>query len=899
LEPVGSCGDSSDPRTREDRAPRWRRLKASALRNAFFVLYFRPLSSRPLKKLILKCPLAPGDIVMLTAAVRDLHRACPGRFVTDVRTSCPELWEHNPHLTPLADDDPEAELIECSYPLIDRCNEAPYHCLHGFIEFLNERLDLRCKPTLFKGDIHLSLREKAWHSQVRELTRQEIPFWIIGSGGKYDATPKWWPHERHQAVVDHFRNRIQFVQVGAVGHYHPKLKGVIDLRGQTNLRELVRLVYHSQGILCHITSLMHLAAAVETKPGQPRNRPCVVVAGGREPVHWEAYPDHQFVATNGLLSCCSAGGCWRSRTIPLGDGDYRDKPEHLCLQPVGDRPLCMDMISAGDVIRRIEGYFDGGRIDYLAPGKRRAARRGVQASQNNEYDDSPLTLHNARLACERFIRALPAPPRNFHGRGIVICGGGVSYFTNAWVCINMLRRLGCSLPIQLWHKGPDEMDEPMKALVRPLGVECVDALKVVRKHPARRLGGWELKPYAIIHSSFQEVLLLDADNVPVANPESLFATPQYRATGAIFWPDFKKMEKIHVLWASCGLEDEPGQEFESGQIVVDKKRCWEALRLALWFNEQSDFYYQHIHGDKETFHLAFHKMRKSYGMIDTPIHPLESTMCQHNFKGRRLFQHRNTDKWNLFLRNKVVPDFWFEAECREFIVRLRDQWDGRSGRYLPARKGGRSKSKGRGAHPSIQACMISCAERETVRAETLRRLAATDWGEEPVAVQVDAESSTSRSARQLETAFLALQNGLRRGADYILFLEDDLDFNHHLRHNLFSWSPVRAGAVTLAGLYSPRLRERACHVDENWSVIAPHSIFGSQAFLISSRAAHYFVRHWNEVEGLQDIKMSRLAGRLKRPLYYHTPSLIQHVGRESLWGGGFHQAPDFDPLWKA
>jgi hypothetical protein len=88
-------------------------------------------------------------------------------------------------------------------------------------------------------------------------------------------------------------------------------------------------------------------------------------------------------------------------------------------------------------------------------------------------------------------------------------------------------------------------------------------------------------------------------------------------------------------------------------------------------------------------------------------------------------------------------------------------------------------------------------------------------------------------------------------------------------------------------------------VDENWSVIAPHSIFGSQAFLISSRAAHYFVRHWNEVEGLQDIKMSRLAGRLKRPLYYHTPSLIQHVGRESLWGGGFHQAPDFDPLWKA
>ena len=59
------------------------------------------------------------------------------------------------------EDDPEAERIDCSYPLIDRCNESPYHCLHGFIEFLNDRLQLSIKPTAFKGDIHLSGQEKA------------------------------------------------------------------------------------------------------------------------------------------------------------------------------------------------------------------------------------------------------------------------------------------------------------------------------------------------------------------------------------------------------------------------------------------------------------------------------------------------------------------------------------------------------------------------------------------------------------------------------------------------------------------------------------------------------------------------------------------------------------------
>jgi hypothetical protein len=217
---------------------------------------------------------------MLTAAVRDLHSCYPGQFLTDVRTSCPELWEHNPHLTSLSEKGRGVELIDCSYPLIDQSNQVPYHCLHGFIAFLNQRLGLAIRPTAFKGDIHLSDREKSWYSQVRELTRRDIPFWIVVAGGKYDVTVKWWETGRYQEVVDHFRDKIQFVQVGENGHYHPKLDGVIDLRGQTNLRELVRLVYHSQGVLCPVTAVMHLAAAIETRRGLPKRRACVVVAGG-------------------------------------------------------------------------------------------------------------------------------------------------------------------------------------------------------------------------------------------------------------------------------------------------------------------------------------------------------------------------------------------------------------------------------------------------------------------------------------------------------------------------------------------------------------------------------------------------------------------------------------------
>src|SRR5712692_10898492 len=113
-----------------------------------------------MRKLILKSFLSPGDIVMLTAAVRDLHRCYPNQFVTDVRTLCLELWENNPYVTSLSEADPGVEFIECSYPLIDRSSEAACHCLHGFIDFFNTRLGLSIKPTAFKGDIHISELEK-------------------------------------------------------------------------------------------------------------------------------------------------------------------------------------------------------------------------------------------------------------------------------------------------------------------------------------------------------------------------------------------------------------------------------------------------------------------------------------------------------------------------------------------------------------------------------------------------------------------------------------------------------------------------------------------------------------------------------------------------------------------
>ena len=111
---------------------------------------------------------------MLTATVRDLHRASPGRFLTDVRTAVPHLWENNPHLTSLDEHDPDVRVLEMEYPLIHQCNTRPYHFIHGYVQFLEEKLGLRIPITEIRGDIHLSAQEKGWMSQVEE-------------------TAGWWP----------------------------------------------------------------------------------------------------------------------------------------------------------------------------------------------------------------------------------------------------------------------------------------------------------------------------------------------------------------------------------------------------------------------------------------------------------------------------------------------------------------------------------------------------------------------------------------------------------------------------------------------------------------------------------------------------------------------------------
>jgi ADP-heptose:LPS heptosyltransferase len=168
--------------------------------------------------------------------------------------------------------------------------------------------------------------------------------------------------------VNELTRDVHFIQVGSDRSEHPRLSRVYDLVGQTTLRQLFDLVQQASGILCGVSLLMHVAAALE--------KPAVVIAGGREPVAWNAYPKQQYVHTVGALPCRSTQGhvgraCWRSRVVPLGDSSSYD--ENTCERPIDGVPECMRMIKPEEVASLILRYNHGANM--VAPQERVAGAR--------------------------------------------------------------------------------------------------------------------------------------------------------------------------------------------------------------------------------------------------------------------------------------------------------------------------------------------------------------------------------------------------------------------------------------------------------------------------------------------------------------------------------------------
>jgi ADP-heptose:LPS heptosyltransferase len=306
------------------------------------------------RRLLLTNHQSPGDCLVMSAAIECLHRQHPGRFRTAVDSPCPAIFEHNPYVErPLSFEG--WDRIEMEYPLIHRSCQEPRHFMEGYAESLGQRLGVPLRLTANRPSLYLSAEECGAVPQVQALTGRRTRYWVVVSGTKTDFTAKGWGRDRYQEVVDRLAGTVFFVQAGEASHLHPPLRGVLNLVGQTDTRQFLRLCYHAEGGLGGTTFAQHVFAALE--------KPYVCILGGREPVSWVGYPRQQTFHTIGMLRCCEKQACWKSRTVPLGDG--ADDKHSFCEDPLpGDEPVprCMGLIRPEEVAAAVVRYYSGGAL---------------------------------------------------------------------------------------------------------------------------------------------------------------------------------------------------------------------------------------------------------------------------------------------------------------------------------------------------------------------------------------------------------------------------------------------------------------------------------------------------------------------------------------------------------
>lgn len=348
-------------------------------------------------------------------------------------------------------------------------------------------------------------------------------------------------------------------------------------------------------------------------------------------------PEHRGFRTKVSSRCDTADTPCGCRSLLRGRCDRWDvalardgvlRPEDLTHETPAD--------AVADVVDR-HGSNGAPRGWSRWPAVREAMRRLAAAEIGNNSGNEKPTI--------------PAP-----NRGIVIAAGG-PYLAGAYVSLRVLREVGCTLPVELWHLPGEELDGEVLAAIEeaaPGPLRIVDA--GVLGFPMRgtgREGGWQLKAFAALHSDFDHLLYLDADAYVARDPAHLFDSPEFLEHGAVFFADKPDpaVTPQPDAWRALGLEPRDEPAFDSGAFLVDRRRHRGSLRLAWWMNRHHSFYYElpGVHGDKDLFHFAWRLLGLDYAM--PPATAWEQrweghTMIHRGFGGEPEVLHRVRDKWS-------------------------------------------------------------------------------------------------------------------------------------------------------------------------------------------------------------------------------------------------------------
>lgn len=301
----------------------------------------------------------------------------------------------------------------------------------------------------------------------------------------------------------------------------------------------------------------------------------------------------------------------------------------------------------------------------------------------NEVQFKELQERHDEIVRDLRSMSMP-PPEIYSGEGIVIVSDKVS-IPAAIGLVVQLREVKSELPVEVVINSEEDYNSQVCEEILPkFNAKCkvIERELTSEKYSKLGLKHFQMKMMAILVSSFDHTIVLDADNWPTKSPDFLFSTEPYRETRFILWPDawhkgtsplyydIARFEVGEIVHRNGWSNEEPFSEYivkdvdkevmfhdfdglppfrgvESGQIVVSKREHFRSLFLAAYYNFYGpQFYYPLLYqgtfgsGDRETYIPALHVMNEPYNLCD-----YEMTFMgveRKDFKGENSYMDEST-----------------------------------------------------------------------------------------------------------------------------------------------------------------------------------------------------------------------------------------------------------------
>ncbi|KAE8351722.1 mannosyltransferase putative-domain-containing protein [Aspergillus coremiiformis] len=265
-------------------------------------------------------------------------------------------------------------------------------------------------------------------------------------------------------------------------------------------------------------------------------------------------------------------------------------------------------------------------------------------------------------AHSKFVEAItktpPALAYQPGTRGIVSTAGG-SYLPVLVISLRMLRQTGSTLPLEVFLADWSEYDGYICQVVLPsLNANCLVLSEILDTVPgrARKIEKYQYKPLAMLFSSFEEILFLDADAFPLQPPERAFNSEPFKSRGLITWPDFWA-PTASPLYYVISSQPRPApnirQSTESGEVFLSKRSHLRTLLLCAYYNYWGPTHYYPLlsqgapgEGDKETFLAAATVLNEPFYQVSEPIRAL-GRHTNDGFAGSTMVQYSPMEDYAL------------------------------------------------------------------------------------------------------------------------------------------------------------------------------------------------------------------------------------------------------------